>query len=969
MKKQLLLTTLLGLLFSSAIGKINIGKEKELSNKLNQRRIDFTENKGQVYDQNYKPRPDVLYGTMTGDMAVHIKTTGVSYQLYKVDTWKDIEDKLTKEKRHKEIEKQTIYRVDLNWLNANTNFTTSQDETLPGYNNYYLESCPNGALNVKSYTGITLHNLYNGINLHFYESGGNLKYDYIVAPHANYKQIQILVEGADIELNKDGSINISTPLGKIREGAPIVYQNNVQLKSKWLVKNNILSFEIENYDPKLQLIIDPFITRLWGSYYGGSGYLDSFKCATDASGNVFFAACTTVNTTTIIATTGSHQETLGGNMDSYLVKFNSLGIRQWSTYYGGASNEGSYACCVDPFGNVYLGGGTWSSGGTVIATLGSHQATYGGGHDGFLVKFNTSGVRQWGTYYGGTGSDGISSCCTDASGNVYIAGTTTVSAGTSIATSGGHQISNGGMYEAYLAKFNSSGIRQWGTYYGGSGDDFGSDCCTDPSGNIYLSGQTSASVSSIIATTGAHQVTFSGGGYDAFLVKFNSLGARIWGTYYGGSGNDAGQTCISDISGNIYLGGFSMSSGVNVIATPGSHQSFYGGGADGYLVKFNSVGTRQWGTYYGTTGTNIIEESVTDASGNIYVAGRTNNSSAGTVIATIGSHQTTYGGGSSDAYLAKFNSTGIRQWGTYYGGNGIEEGWDCSIDPLGNIYLGGVTTSSVSSTIATTGAHQINYSGSGYDAFIVKFKNCNNLNPVITANSSACIGALISFSTSITGTTIPTYNWNGPNSFTSSIQNPSFIATGASNIGIYTLSVNNGGCIETTTTQIIAVNPKPIVNAVSSSTNFICIGQSATLTANGAANYTWNPGGAGSSITISPTITTSYTVTGIDGNGCSNIAVISQSVSACTGINEFNNVSVVEIYPNPVTETLHINLGNLNPSLTTIEVVNSIGQLVYSTKADSTLVNLNLSVLSNGVYVVKVLLNNKETINHKLIKN
>ena len=246
-------------------------KVKKLTEKLDEQNISFTENKGQVYDQNYKPRPDVLYSAMTGDMTVHIKNNGISYQLYNIDSWKNVKDNLTN-KEHVEIDKQKIYRVDLNWINSNKNFTTSQDETLQGYNNYYLESCPNGALNVKSYTGITLHNLYDGINLHFYEKGGSLKYDYIVEPNSNYKQIQISVEGTEIEINKDGSINLSTRLGKIREGAPIVYQNGRQLKANWKVKNKILSFDIPNYDPKFQLIIDPFITRVWGTYYSGSGF-------------------------------------------------------------------------------------------------------------------------------------------------------------------------------------------------------------------------------------------------------------------------------------------------------------------------------------------------------------------------------------------------------------------------------------------------------------------------------------------------------------------------------------------------------------------------------------------------------------------------------------------------------------------------------------------------------------------------
>src|SRR5690606_30019464 len=120
---------------------------------------------------------------------------------------------------------------------------------------------------------------------------------------------------------------------------------------------------------------------------------------------------------------GGHQNILGGNFDAYLVKFNSVGVRQWATYYGGANSDEGYSCSTDGTGNVYLAGPTTST--SNIASVG-HQNTIGGGqYDAFLVKFNSLGVRQWGTYYGGTGDDFGYSCATDNSGNVFLAGKTT----------------------------------------------------------------------------------------------------------------------------------------------------------------------------------------------------------------------------------------------------------------------------------------------------------------------------------------------------------------------------------------------------------------------------------------------------------------------------------------------------------------------------------------------------------------
>jgi hypothetical protein len=209
------------------------------------RTLRFTENKGQFADQNYNPRPDVLFGCSDGQLTFHITKKGISYQLYRVDSYKDVEDPKTKEKR-KTIDQQSIYRTDIKWLNANPNPVVKTDEALPGYTNYYLEQCPNGALNVRSYKGITLQNIYNNIVLHYYEKEGQLKYDYIVAPHTDYKQIKLKVEGAILKQQRDGSLLIETPLGKIQEDAPVVYQNGRRLEAHFTIKNNIIGFEVEN---------------------------------------------------------------------------------------------------------------------------------------------------------------------------------------------------------------------------------------------------------------------------------------------------------------------------------------------------------------------------------------------------------------------------------------------------------------------------------------------------------------------------------------------------------------------------------------------------------------------------------------------------------------------------------------------------------------------------------------------------
>ena len=405
--------------------------------------------------------------------------------------------------------------------------------------------------------------------------------------------------------------------------------------------------------------------------------------------------------------------------------------------------------------------------------MGSHQSSFGGGSiDAFLVKFNSSGICQWGTYYGGSGGDQGKFCATDASGNVYIAGYTY--SGTSIATIGSHQsVGGGATYDAFLVKFNSAGIRQWGTYYGGSEDDYGNSCATDAAGNVYMAGWTDTPSGTSIATSGSHQSAF-GGIYDAFLVKFNSAGIRQWGTYYGGDGGDREYSCATDASGNVYMAGHTWSS--SNIATSGSHQSVGGGATyDAFLVKFNSAGIRQWGTYYGdTTNTDFARSCATDASGNVYLSGCTNSSLN---IATTGCHQSSFGG-VYDAFLVQFNSSGVRQWGTYYGGSGDDEGNSCATDASGNVYMAGWTNTPSGTSIATAGSHQ-SANGGNADAFLVKFIDCVSP-PTITVNSGViCAGQ--SFTINPTGAN--TYTIQGGSAVVSPSINTTYTVIGTSTAG------------------------------------------------------------------------------------------------------------------------------------------------------------------------------------------
>lgn len=444
----------------------------------------------------------------------------------------------------------------------------------------------------------------------------------------------------------------------------------------------------------------------WATYTGGDDSDEAFSVATDPSGNVYIAG--TTKSTTGIGTVGAFQPAYTDGRDAFLVKFNSNGVRQWGTYYGNADDDYGMGVATDALGNVYLVGHTDSP--TGISTAGSHQPAINAAEDAFIVKFNTNGVRQWASYYGGADADFGFSVATDASNNVYLAGITEGS--TTLGTAGAYDNTFNGVGDQFLVKFNAAGVRQWATYYGGALEELEAAVATDPSGNVFLVGQTLSTTG--IATVGSAQPTQGGNlNPDAYLVKFNGAGVRQWATYCGGLETEEQMSVACDPSGNVFVSGTTDSD--NAIAFGALHQGFRAGSKDGFLMKFNASGAREWGNYVGGSDGDEARDVATDAGGNAYVTGSTTSPD---LIATLLAYRTTLNGIEDDAFLMKFDGDGQQVWGTYYGGTDVEDCYSVATTVQGSVYIAGATLSLTD--IATSGAHQTALD-TDVDAFLAKF--------------------------------------------------------------------------------------------------------------------------------------------------------------------------------------------------------------------------------------------------------
>jgi Secretion system C-terminal sorting domain/Beta-propeller repeat len=388
--------------------------------------------------------------------------------------------------------------------------------------------------------------------------------------------------------------------------------------------------------------------------------------------------------------------------------------KTWSTYYFGNATS-VIDSKVDNSGNIIVVGFVQlheqASYFTQFTTIGCYQSTFNGGfYDGFIAKFTPDGGLLWATYFGGEADDVCRNIAIDENNNIYVTGFT--QSYTHIATAGAYieNFVNIPPETGFIAKFTSTGNLLWSTYVSATI----SKIIYKNSNEIYIAGYTNYYEN--ISTPGAYKEVmdlYVDGGLtnmNGYMMKFNSLGNRLYGTYL-----EKGSITDFEIDNDnnfIFSGRVDLLQSQSLGTTTSSHQQVFGGGSlDSYILKINfALNQKLWCTLYGGSdfdSCNNIELLNND----IYICGSTKSPNN---IATAGSFQpvisnnttSTYG----DGFIAKFNTNGVQQWGTYYGG----ENGDVLVEIKfynNKLYIAGKTSSA---TMATPGSYQDTYSITQY---------------------------------------------------------------------------------------------------------------------------------------------------------------------------------------------------------------------------------------------------------------
>jgi hypothetical protein len=563
-------------------------------------------------------------------------------------------------------------------VGASTGLHVAGAKQLPGIANYYIGNDPaKWHSNIPTYAQVKYSGVYPGIDLVYYGDHGQLEYDFIVAPGADPKPMELrFSRGQKLHLNANGDLTIKAHSGQIAFHKPFVYQTRNGKREAvegrfTLMAKNAVGFELGAYDHDRELVIDP--TLAYSTYLGGSGAL------------------------------------LGD---------------------GSGINPGDYVTtmAVDGDGNVYVAGGAYSQNFPVTGNAFQKQNYPGSATsqmvmgDSFISKINAAGSALiYSTYFGGSGGpvkqdfgpiqrtiDRVQSIAIDGYGDAYVTG---IEYSPDFPTTPG-ALPTVNLYpkfgQVFVTKLSTSGPLVYSTLLGGStGNSFGSGIAVDSLGNAYVAGDTGAN--DFPTTPGAFQQIYNAYESNGFVTKLNATGtALVYSTLLGGNYEDSADSISVDKLGDAYVAGLTYSADFPI--TPGSYSAINGDGDDTYVAKLNPEGSaliystlfpvQRNVSFFPISNELPLQKFVAvDGDGNVYAL-------SGQGPVTSGAYETTGLG-----WVGKLNASGTTLvYGTYVGGGGSYP-TAIAVDQQGHAFVAGVSNGGFT---VTADAFQATYKGVGH---------------------------------------------------------------------------------------------------------------------------------------------------------------------------------------------------------------------------------------------------------------
>ncbi len=644
----------------------------------------FYENRGQIITTNATAATNVKYYTDGAFPQQYIQNNILSYAFSNKDTTGN----------------DTIQRIDLNFLNSDNNAKPyPYEEQAVGYLNYFKPNAPNGIVNIKGNNKIIVPNIYSKIDLIYSSNNASTKMYLVAKVGGSFAEVKIQLNGATQTNVVGDKLMVSSNWNTFSVGKLIAYQlqNNVVIPiTNWTPTfnaqgNNTYSFNIGAYDATLPLVIEitndaqatmasiPLENIDWSTYYSGplwGGPNDNHTRFTstciDSQHNLFVLGRTNQNDFPTQNITAVYNISQGH--DAVLVKFNSLGVRQWATYYGGNDFDEAYNVTTNANNEPIFTGFTFSSTFPVSNGVGYQNLTTASptNSDIYIVHLSSNGLTKlWAATFGGTtASEYGTQVAVDNLQNIYLVGTGDNN--TPHMTSGNYNKVQSGL----LAKFKPTGDLLWATGFGTDGETRVQSIVFDANNDFYIAGVTSATDFPLVNSQAYS--TYSAGGQQ-FVTKFVAENTVDWSTFLSQNTGYSSPQNLIIANNHLYIHG-EVNNNTLFTVDPGAQAFFSTNSAlsctSVFLAKLSLTGNVTWCTYFGGNVSDYARGITADQFGNVYLTGYTSSPTFVPLQQSGGYYQrNTFfypGQGSSveiSSYIEAFGADNKKKWGTYFGGS------------------------------------------------------------------------------------------------------------------------------------------------------------------------------------------------------------------------------------------------------------------------------------------------------------
>lgn len=406
---------------------------------------------------------------------------------------------------------------------------------------------------------------------------------------------------------------------------------------------------------------------VWSTFYGGAGIEKPYNLFYDGDVLVIVGRTTSNAFPTYNPGSCYYDNTLEGSQDGFILAFGPFDVRLWATLFGGNDEDEIFDCTYKNSRLLVTGHSKSTLNFPLMPNGTAYYKSTNGYYDAFVAEFNISltllplpsinVTQSWCTFVGGSDIEKFPYCDIDSIGRFTLT-YQTLSSDITLQNimPGSYSQTYAGGVDMGITMFDANRQIIWQTYMGGPADDWANEVICNNKNEWFFTGVTKSSTFPISNSIGAgfYQSTYNSPS-DATIIKFDSAGALLYSSFYGGSGHNTGFGLNIDSHQNLYVIGSTAGNMFTYNPNDGSYiDSTFNGTYDGFLIEFDSSFNPKWATVIGGSGDDPLYDVRVSPSDHIFVVGYTQSANQPLLDMGSGAYFDNTLGGARDAIIMKF---------------------------------------------------------------------------------------------------------------------------------------------------------------------------------------------------------------------------------------------------------------------------------------------------------------------------